>query len=321
METHKLTQARSLQRAGRLEEAVIVLESLLAAEPGNAVALIQLADCQIRRHHPEEALQELDRAEEAAGVTARTARLRGDALYRLDRARDAARAYDEADALGDRGTWVLLQLARCRLRLRDLEGARGAAARAVERQPTEARAWTVLGDVAARAGQHGEAELHYRRAHELRPEDQHAYARLIEARLEQLDPQDRCRELDVLLRSGGSGNRHLVAVLARMRRQLGDEPGAVLAWRQSRRSPEDLYARKQEAYALRRAHRLDEAAAALRDCLLEDPHDIVLFRTYVGMQRRREALDELRQTLQDLLPLAGRRKGPVYGELRKLESA
>ena len=47
----------------------------------------------------------------------------------------------------------------------------------------------------------------------------------------------------------------------------------------------------------------------------------MLFRTYVGMQRRREALDELRQTLQDLLPVAGRRRGPVYGELRKLESA
>lgn len=43
MESHKLGQARSLQRAGRLEEAVIVLESLLAGEPGNPVALTQLA--------------------------------------------------------------------------------------------------------------------------------------------------------------------------------------------------------------------------------------------------------------------------------------
>jgi tetratricopeptide (TPR) repeat protein len=124
----------------------------------------------------------------------------------------------------------------------------------------------------------------------------------------------------VLLRSSGRGNPYLSAVLARLRHQLGDEDGAAAAWRGSRRSPGDLFARKQEGYALRRAERFEEAAAVFRECLLKDPQDLVLFRTYVGMQRRRNALDQLRETLEELLPVAGGRKGAVYGELRKLRA-
>ena len=56
----------------------------------------------------------------------------------------------------------------------------------------------------------------------------------------------------------------------------------------------------------------------LRDVLLEDPADVILFRTYVSLQRQRGELGELRQTLQEMLPIAGPRKGAVYGELRKL---
>jgi tetratricopeptide (TPR) repeat protein len=316
----RVQHAVELRRAGRLDEAVIELESVLVEEPGNAFALAQLAHCQIRRQRPAAALDELDKAEAAGGVTAFTAGLRGDALFRLGRPADAAKAYDEADALGDRRAWVLVQLARCRLKERDVEGARDAAARAVEREPESAQAWTVLGDVALRAGQHEAAEAHYEKAHELAPSDRYAYARLIEARLLQLKPEDRSRELDVVLRGSGRGNRYLASALARLRRQLGDEEGAAAAWRGSGRSADDLFARKQEGYALRRAKRFDEAAAVLRECLLRDPDDLILFRTYVGMQHRRQALDELRQTLEDLLPVAGGRKGAVYGELRKLGS-
>jgi predicted Zn-dependent protease len=311
-------RAIELKKAGRLDEAVIELESLLVEQPRDPFLLTQLAHCQLRRQRPAAALEELDKAEAAGGVTAFTARLRGDVLYRLDRFKEAARAYDEADALGDTGAWVLTQLARCHLRSRDLDAARGAAARAVERDPGSAQAWTVLGDVALKAGEPEQAEAHYRKGGELDPTDQYAYARLIEARLLQLDPEERSHELEVLLRGSGRDNPYLSAALARLRRQLGDEEGAAEAWRDSRRSPGDLFARKQEGYALRRAERLDEAAVVLRECLLKEPEDVILFRTYVGLQRRRDALDELRQTLEDLLPVAGNRRGAVYGELRKL---
>jgi tetratricopeptide (TPR) repeat protein len=316
----ELERALELKRSGRLDEAVIALEALLADEPRNAFALAHLAHCQLRRHRPVEALAELEKADSAGGVTAFTARLRGDALYRLGRHREAGRAYEEADALGDRSPWTLAQLARCRLRQNDVDGARDAAARAVEREPEAAPGWVVLGEVAARAGDAAAAEGNFARAHELAPADQYAYARLVEARLLQLSPEECGRELDVLLRSSGRGNRHLGAVLARLRSQLGDDAGAAAAWRSSRSSGADLFARAQEGYALRRAGRLAEAAVLLRDVLLQDPGDVILFKTYVSLQRQLGALDELQQTLQELLPIAGRRRGAVYGELRKLGS-
>lgn len=316
----ELERALELKRSGRLDQAVIALEALLANDPENAFALAHLAHCQLRRRRPADALAELDRAEAAGGVTAFTARLRADALYRLGRHRDAGAAYEEADALGDRDPWTLAQLARCRLRLNDLDGARDAGARAVEREPGAAQGHVVLGEVAARAGDLAQAEERFQRAHELAPDDEYAYARLIEARLLQLPPEDRGRELEVLLRSGGRQNRFLAAVLARLRSQLGDEEGAAAAWRSSQRSGGDLFARAQEGYALRRAGRLQEAAVLLRDVLLEDPGDVILFRTYVSLQRQLGALDELQRTLQELLPIAGPRRGAVYGELRKLQS-
>lgn len=318
MQRAQLERALELKRSGRLDEAVIALEALLAEDPRNALALTHLADLQLRRRRPADALVELDKAEAAGGVTAFTAHVRGDALYRLGRNRDAAAAYEEADALGDRGAWTLSQLARCRLRDNDLDGARDAAARAVEREPDSAVGWVAQGDVALRAGETAVAEDRFGRAHELAPNDQYAYARLVEARLLQLEPEDRGRELEVLLRSSGRQNRFLGAALARLRRELGDDAGAADAWRRTRRAGDDRFARAQEGYALRRAGKLDQAAVLLREVLLEDPADVILFKTYVSLQRQRGELGELRQTLQELLPIAGPRKGAVYGELRKL---
>jgi predicted Zn-dependent protease len=76
-----------------------------------------------------------------------------------------------------------------------------------------------------------------------------------------------------------------------------------------------------EAYALSKAGDVEQAAALMRACLLEDPEDVVLFQNFVRVQRKRGALDELRATLEELVPLAGGRRGAVYGELRKLGPA
>ena len=118
------------------------------------------------------------------------------------------------------------------------------------------------------------------------------------------------------------GDEWLLGVLARLRSDRGDEQRAAEAWRQaSELEGGDLYARKMEGYALRRAGKLEQAAAVLRECLLADPEDVILFRTYVHLERRRGAVDDLRATLETLLPRAGSRRGPIYGELRKLGPA
>lgn len=317
--TTELDRALEAKRAGRLDEAVIALEGVLARFPAHAVALAQLAEVQLRRRKLAEAADALDRAEATAGTTAFTARVRGDLRYREQRWRDAARCYQEADALRDRGSWAAVQLARCHLRLGDLDSARGAAARAVERDEGASGAWLVLGEIALREDRLDDAVGHLERAHRGAPDDEFAYAKLIEARLLRLPPEAREREVEVLVRSGGQENRHLLGVLARVRRDAGDDQRAAAAWRERRqRHGGDLFARKQEGFALRRSGKLDEAAAIMRSCLLDDPQDLILFRTYIHLQKARGAGDELRATLEELIPIAGSRVGAVYGELRKL---
>jgi tetratricopeptide (TPR) repeat protein len=316
-----LEEALELKRSGRLDEAVIALEGALARSPSNAVALAHLAEVQLRRRRLADAADALERAEALAGTTAFTARVRGDLRYRERRWKDAARCYADADVLGDRGTWSLVQLARCHLRLNEMEAARGAASRAAERDGVDAAPWVVLGEVALREGREDDAVHLFEQAHERAPGDEFAYAKLIEARVLRLPPEDREREVEVLLRSHDQGNRHLLGVLARLRSDSGDDRQAAEAWGARRKLHGDPYARKMEAYALRKAGDLEQAAALFRVCLLSDPEDLILFRTYVHLQRKRGALDELRSTLEELVPLAGGRRGAVYGELRKLGPA
>ncbi|MHB8339585.1 MAG: tetratricopeptide repeat protein [Mycobacteriales bacterium] len=314
-----LEQVALLRQAGNLDEAVIALEGLLAQHPDHALALAQLADLQLRRGRLQEAGAALDRAEAAGGVTAVIARLRGDVHYRSRRWREAAVAYQQAGALGQWGTWTLLQLARCRLRLADPVGAKGAIASALERDPGSAPAWVLLGDLAVRAGDLDEAERMFARAHEHAPADQFAYAKLVETRLLRLPEDRRDREIEVLLKSTGRDNRHLLGVLARLHSKRQDDEGAAGVWHRRAELPGgDSYARKMEGYALRRAGRLAEAAPLLRAALLAEPEDLILFRTYVHTEHSRGALDDLRQALEQLLPLAGTRRGAVFGELRKL---
>lgn len=317
MSTSPLDEVLSLKRQGRLDEAVIALEGALSRTPSHFPTLIQLADVQIRRDRLDEASAALDRAEAAAGTTAVTARIRGDLHYKSRRWAEAARSYADADALGDAGTWSLERLAQCRLRVGDLDGARGAASRAVERDPSASAAWVALGDIAAREKQLDEAEAMYRRAHEAEPTNQWAYAKLVEAQVLKLPPEQRAREVQVLLKTTGKDNKYLTGVLAKLRSQLGDNEAAAKVW-SKQATTGDLYARTQEGFALRKAGKLDEAAAVLGPCLIAEPENLYVFNSYVSLQKRRGAIDELRATLDKALPGAGRRKGAYFAALRKL---
>lgn len=325
MQDDRLERAFGLTQERRYDEAVILLETVLEVEPANSAALTQLAFCQLRRRQPQLALTELDKAEALHGATARTARMRGDALNSLHRYRQARDAYREADALGDRTSWNLVQLARCCLRLKDLEGARGAATRAVEREPADAAAWAVLGDIAARAGRHADAESAYERAHALKPRDGYIYAQLIGCRLMQLEPEERRREVELLIKSGGGDSPHLLELLARIQSELGDAAAAAASWRKSRsrragKGGGSAYALRMEGFALKKAGNLPEAASMLRESLMLEPENVIAFQGYVRLQHERGAVGELREALQELLPIAGSRRGAVHGELRKLPS-
>lgn len=321
MSTDGLDRALELKRSGQLDEAVIAIEAVLARFPSSVAALTQLADTQLRRRRTGEAAMAIDRAESIAGTTALTAKLRGDLNYHQQRWKEAARSYQEADALGDKATWTLVQLARCHLRLRDVEAAKGAAARAAERDPQSASAWVVLGEVALREGRLDEAIERFERANQRAPADQYAYSKLVEARLLRLEPDQRAREVAILLRTKGKGNRHLMGVLAKLQSDSGDAGKAAATWRARREEHGDLWSRKMEGFTLRKAGQLAEAAGVMRACLMEDPSDVVLFKIYVRTERERGALDDLRSALEQLVLVAGARQGAVYAELRKLGPA
>ena len=306
-----------LKRASRWGDAVAFLEEILARSPFDGSALTQLADVHVRGRRFREAESALDHAETLAGTTAETATIRGNLRYAQKRFKDAVTAYREAAGLTERGAWPLLQLARSHLRLGDLDAAKGAAMQAAERDPKSGSPWLVLGEIAAKEGNPEAVEL-LEKAHELSPSDPFVYAKLVEAKLLALPPEEREREVEILLRTAGDDNEHLTGILARLRSKGGDEQGAAAAWRSVRVNKGSAYARKQEAYALRRAGNYPEAAALFRTCLLEQPEDKVLMRVYVSMQTERGATDELRETLEQMLPVAGSRRGAVYGELRKL---
>ncbi|MGH2719948.1 MAG: tetratricopeptide repeat protein [Actinomycetota bacterium] len=306
-----------LKRASRWAEAVVLLESILAASPADAQALTQLADVHVRERRFREAEAVLDQAEVLAGTTADSAAIRGNLRYGQDRMKDAVAAYREAAGLSDRATWPLLQLARIHLRQGALDAARGAAMQAAERDPKSGSPWLLLAQVAQKEGRPDAVEL-LEKAHELSPADHFIYARLIEAKLAGLPPEEQEREVEVLLRTGGGDNEYLVGVLAKLRKEAGNDRGAAAVWRSAREQKGSAHARKMEAYALRRAGSFEEAAALFRTCLLEEPEDMVLMRTYVSMQTKRGATDQLRETLEQMLPVAGSRRGAVYGELKKL---
>jgi predicted Zn-dependent protease len=316
----ELRDALQLVRAGDLDKAVLALETLLAHNPSDPLALAHLAEVQIRRARRSEAVLCLDRAEAVAGTTALTARLRGDLHYKASRFAEAAKCYQDADALGDKGAWSLVQLARCRLRLRDIEGARGAASKAVESHPGDTGGWLVLGDIAKREGRLKDAEEMYSRAHDAAPADAFAYARLIEARVSALPPESAAREVEVLLRTTARGNRHLQALLARLRADQGSVGQAADTWAQALAEKGDPFSRRMYAFSLIKAGRRDEAVPVLAQALADDPANVVVFRNYVRLQRERGALGELRATLEQLLPRAGERSGAFHGELRKLPS-
>jgi tetratricopeptide (TPR) repeat protein len=290
MPDRQLERVFELKRRGDLDGALIALEGMLSSTP-SPVVLANLAEVQLRRGKYDEAAAALDRAEAASGTTATTARLRGDLAMRAGKAR---------------------------LELGDLEGARGAAAQALERDETAAQAWLLLGDVERRECRLEEAEAMYAKAATHAPEDRWVRAKLLEARLLRLPPVQREREVAVLDKTLGREDPHVAGVLARMRSEAGDEAAAAATWRRRAEKTGDPYARRMLGFALRRAGELDEAAAVLGSCLLEDPGNVILFRTYVHLQHQRGALDELRHTLESLLPVAGGRRGAVYRELRRL---
>ena len=236
-----------------------------------------------------DAADALERAEAVAGTTASTARIRGDLRYRERRWREAARCYADAECWGT----------GARGRSCSSHGAtsawtrwrrRGGCVPSGERNEADASALVVLGEVALRDGREDDAVHHFERAHERGTRRR--------VRLRQADrgpgPAAAPRIASARSRSCSGATTRATATCSecwpgcapRRRRPAGGRDLGRPA--QAPRRP----LRPQDG-GLRPAQggRPGAGGRPVPRLPLEDPEDLILFRTFVHLQRSRGALE------------------------------
>lgn len=199
-----LVEAMLAHRAGRLAEALVVYERILAAEPGHGEALQFAATARLQLGQGEAAvtllrrltaahpghrdgwlnlgglLQEQGRAAEAEPCLRRALALAPDsvaahanlalALRDLDRLGEAEDMAERASRLAPDDKAALIALGDVRRLRQNIDGALAAYRRVIARAPDNAALHKNLGAVLVAAGALGEAETVLRRAIALRPD-------------------------------------------------------------------------------------------------------------------------------------------------------
>ena len=152
-----MARARSLQAAGRDDEAAAAYAAILAGEPDNLAALGQLGVVERRRGRVQAAAEAWRLALELAPGDARLHRMLGEALAQLHDFEAAAGHFARADELapGDPGT--LLGLGAMLLQVGRAEAALATLRRAVERAPKEPQIRFELARALALTGADAEA--------------------------------------------------------------------------------------------------------------------------------------------------------------------
>lgn len=233
--------ARIALAAGRFGEAIGGLRKASAAEPGNAMILVELGEAHLLAGQPREALDPLRRAITLDPLSA-NARLRlGMALGAMGNADGAGREYEQAAvlqpslaeahyqlgllhenfgrpqaalacfrrAVGAASEIDLRQMAEARALT--LEGHEEAAAtqlrRVLGRQPRNAAALILLGDVLANLGQFGEAEKCFKTALTLQPHKVALFYSIVRCRAMTAEDKDLIERMNAALRLPGQDDQ------------------------------------------------------------------------------------------------------------------
>jgi tetratricopeptide (TPR) repeat protein len=232
-----LESARIAMAAGRFGEAIRGLRKASAVEPGNAMILVELGEAHLLAGQPGEALDPLHRAITLDPLSA-NARLRlGMALGALGNPGGAGREYEQAAALqpslaeahyqlgllhenfgrpqpalacfrravGAAPEIELRQMAEARVLT--LEGHEEAAAsllrQVLGRQPRNAAALTLLGDVLAGLGQFDEAEKCFKAGLALQPHKVALFYNIVRCRPMTAEDEDLIERMDACLNQRG----------------------------------------------------------------------------------------------------------------------
>jgi predicted O-linked N-acetylglucosamine transferase (SPINDLY family) len=194
-------RAAAAFQAGRLADAIALIEQGLRASPDDLELLRLLGQAELAAARPEAALPPLQRALAAAPGDVPTALLMGAALIQCRRAGEAQALLELLARLAPKHPEVAYQQGFTALMRGDYRGAANALRRAVELDPRHLRAWNNLGHALLKAGEPEAARAALLRALELDPANAQAWANLTD-----LDP------------GGGEGS------VAHRRRALAQHP-------------------------------------------------------------------------------------------------
>ena len=189
---------------GRHAEALPILASLAAAEPGSADVRCLMAHAFLGLGRARDALEQAEAAVAAEPGQEWGHRLRAFALLELGRRKPALAAAREAVRLAPVGVEGLVVLGDAQLACRDRTGATATARRIVELQPNDIGGYDLLGRVALTRARYREAEEHFREALRVHPGDPGALNNLGVA----LQGQGRRREAVHLFGQASAANPH-----------------------------------------------------------------------------------------------------------------
>lgn len=282
----RLNQAKALLRQGRLLEAEELLRKVLAARPGDAAALYQLAQLKTDAGALVEAHFFASSAVESDPASPRAYALLGRIQAESGSLQDALVSYDRALVLAPNDAEILFGRGAALQRLGRLEEALDSYAEAATAAPGQAEVWCNHGNALFALKRYAEALQSFERALQLKPDVSllhfnrantlHALGRVTDALLAY--DQALAREPDRIDMRNNRGNARLEA---------GDIPGAIDDFRKmtvtapaDARGYNGLGMALQDRAEFAEAAKLYERAVALAPEFADARHNLALARLY-----------------------------------------
>ena len=166
-------EGATLASAGKLEEALPLLEKGLAETPNDVDKLDYMARIQLKMEQPDQALKYARRAAAAAPQRLEGQLLLGRLLVMGGKAKEAEAAVQAAQAIDPKDKRVLELAAAVASQTGNEEGALQAYQALVEVDPKNNQAWMALGGLYAKRGEREKSEQAYRKVSELDPANAH----------------------------------------------------------------------------------------------------------------------------------------------------
>ncbi|MCK4549437.1 MAG: tetratricopeptide repeat protein [Candidatus Krumholzibacteria bacterium] len=185
----------SAWKAGDHEYAEESFEKALALAPGHVKSMLNLSRVYLDTDRPSEALVRIDEAIDIDPGSHVVYRLKGRALYQLDRKDEAIESYQKAISINEKDAWSMNNLALIMIGEGRYEEALLPLARATQIDSNRVFFWNNLGMALERTGRFRSAEAAYGAAFEADDGHDKAYANLV--RVQSVDEEPGVETIDL----------------------------------------------------------------------------------------------------------------------------